>query len=611
MSMTGDARAPAREDMFRTSESGRLQSLGEHQSISHVADSASVQLSIPREVVSPPSNGHVTYLWQKVHISSLILVHLIALIACHRWHLTPGVRAFFSSNLLSIASPSVGARSKGQHHPSPEMVDGAQDLHLKKGDCVIRRTRVALADGAKTNADGQPSASGTGHAMQRAAQKSLKSPNGPVLGSLLSEARQPFGDRCRKYLSSAHDPGLIRHRNSLTSLHLPPSPLPLLNAMSSTQGLSAADFDDHTGPFTHDHYGMNDSQPFYTGPLPDSSQSLLFAGAPEDPYTGLYGQMGPEHQWSGPSLLEELFDGPGTAMSNIEDNYPPFPFHEAKPTPLLSVPQININTSLASPYMSGLLPSQSPMQNTPGRISPSAPGYTPSPSHSFHSPPTPAGPMYSPYPQSSLQSSPMTAHPTMVPSSAWSTPERPRDRAYSNPVPVTSGHRGPMVPQKRYKPHTSSDRRRYVEEVQLEEPIPFFMLKPEEEGIPLVDAMHNRFARLVGRDDQMFADRGPSISVRINWPGYPPWSRQIPTRDFRNPPGPITRAKLAKNVAKSVLRFIQEHKDRVMEEDGDVAWKVGGSRAIELNDLVLVRLDHVSKGSWQAQLQLLRPRPRP
>ena len=41
------------------------------------------------------------------------------------------------------------------------------------------------------------------------------------------------------------------------------------------------------------------------------------------------------------------------------------------------------------------------------------------------------------------------------------------------------------------------------------------------------------------------------------WPGYPPWSRQIPTRDFRNPPGPITRAKLAKNVAKSVLRFIQ------------------------------------------------------
>jgi hypothetical protein len=30
----------------------------------------------------------------------------------------------------------------------------------------------------------------------------------------------------------------------------------------------------------------------------------------------------------------------------------------------------------------------------------------------------------------------------------------------------------------------------------------------------------------------------------------------IPTRDFRNPPGPISRAKLAKNLAKSVARFI-------------------------------------------------------
>lgn len=41
------------------------------------------------------------------------------------------------------------------------------------------------------------------------------------------------------------------------------------------------------------------------------------------------------------------------------------------------------------------------------------------------------------------------------------------------------------------------------------------------------------------------------------WPGYQPWSRQIPTKDFRSPPGPITRAKLAKNVAKCVERFLE------------------------------------------------------
>ena len=73
-----------------------------------------------------------------------------------------------------------------------------------------------------------------------------------------------------------------------------------------------------------------------------------------------------------------------------------------------------------------------------------------------------------------------------------------------------------MVPQKRYKPHTSSDRRRYVDEVNLEPSIHFYMQKPDEEGILLRDAMHARFARLVGRDEPMFQERGPSISVRLN-----------------------------------------------------------------------------------------------
>ena len=73
-----------------------------------------------------------------------------------------------------------------------------------------------------------------------------------------------------------------------------------------------------------------------------------------------------------------------------------------------------------------------------------------------------------------------------------------------------------MVPQKRYKPHTSSDRRRYVEEVQLEPSIFFYMTKPDESGIPLRDALHGRFAKLVGRDEPMFQERGPSLSVRLN-----------------------------------------------------------------------------------------------
>jgi len=73
-----------------------------------------------------------------------------------------------------------------------------------------------------------------------------------------------------------------------------------------------------------------------------------------------------------------------------------------------------------------------------------------------------------------------------------------------------------MVPQKRYKPLTSSDRRRYVDEVNFEPSITFFMQKPDEAGIPLKDAMTGRFARLVSRDERMFQERGPSVSVRVN-----------------------------------------------------------------------------------------------
>ncbi|OBZ74214.1 hypothetical protein A0H81_05854 [Grifola frondosa] len=166
-------------------------------------------------------------------------------------------------------------------------------------------------------------------------------------------------------------------------------------------------------------------------------------------------------------------------------------------------------------------------------------------------------------------------------------------------VAYSSPHDGELVPQKPYRPHTQSDRRRYVEEVQLEEPIMFFMQSPDGCGISLRDALNSKFMHLVGRDDLMFEGRGPSVSIRLMWPGYAQWSRQIPTRDFRSPPGPITRSKLAKNVAKTIQRFISDMQNRPMEDDAEARWRVGPA-FIKLDDLILVGLQHVSMGSWQA-----------
>ena len=48
----------------------------------------------------------------------------------------------------------------------------------------------------------------------------------------------------------------------------------------------------------------------------------------------------------------------------------------------------------------------------------------------------------------------------------------------------------------------------------------------------------------------------------------------------------------------------QETQKERMEEDADLRWRVGGANGIKVDDLVLVGLQHVSKGSWQAYVRL-------
>ena len=74
---------------------------------------------------------------------------------------------------------------------------------------------------------------------------------------------------------------------------------------------------------------------------------------------------------------------------------------------------------------------------------------------------------------------------------------------------------GPFVPQPMYRPHTNSDRKRYVEEIELEAPIYFTMEHPSEYGILLSDALHSRVKRLQNRDHLVFEGRGPSVSIRL------------------------------------------------------------------------------------------------
>ena len=73
-----------------------------------------------------------------------------------------------------------------------------------------------------------------------------------------------------------------------------------------------------------------------------------------------------------------------------------------------------------------------------------------------------------------------------------------------------------FVPQKTYRPHTLSDRRRYVEDVTLEEPIMFYSHDPDGCGISLRDAIAAKHYKLRDFDDPMFEGQGPSVAIRLN-----------------------------------------------------------------------------------------------
>lgn len=162
------------------------------------------------------------------------------------------------------------------------------------------------------------------------------------------------------------------------------------------------------------------------------------------------------------------------------------------------------------------------------------------------------------------------------------------------------------IPQSIYQPYTEADRVRYIEKADLKEPIIFKTTHPDQWGIPLDDALRAKMKNLLDKDDSMFENCGPSVSIRLQWPGYRAWTKQIPTMDFKSPKGPITRAKLAKNIANCVKRFIDEKEKERMEMEADRRWRVG-TRYIKMEDLILVSLHHISKGSWQPQLRLRTP----
>ena len=71
----------------------------------------------------------------------------------------------------------------------------------------------------------------------------------------------------------------------------------------------------------------------------------------------------------------------------------------------------------------------------------------------------------------------------------------------------------PIIPQHMYRPHTQSDRRRYVEDVELGDAVHFYT--HEGLGVWLPDALHARMKLLQEPETHVLQGRGPSVSIRL------------------------------------------------------------------------------------------------
>ncbi|KAI0340576.1 hypothetical protein BDW22DRAFT_1359964 [Trametopsis cervina] len=94
------------------------------------------------------------------------------------------------------------------------------------------------------------------------------------------------------------------------------------------------------------------------------------------------------------------------------------------------------------------------------------------------------------------------------------------------------------------------------------------------------------------------------ISCRVNWAGFPPRVGLVNTKDFRHSPTPLSKAKLARNVARAICKVLEDlalQGQTVAGQQGHQNWAFDGNM-FNAHTIFLGSLEHVSHGSWQPEL---------
>ncbi|KAF8502124.1 hypothetical protein F5888DRAFT_1632085 [Russula emetica] len=163
------------------------------------------------------------------------------------------------------------------------------------------------------------------------------------------------------------------------------------------------------------------------------------------------------------------------------------------------------------------------------------------------------------------------------------------------------GH-GTVVPQSLWIPFTITDRRRHVQDAELNMPI-FFLHVDGRLGLPLDAAVIGRCDTLLNA--KIPAPLGPQTTthIRFGWRGYREFKRQVQIRDETPQHNTITLSKFAQHIGRSVEVFI---KNRQLDTKNPVPqWHIGEG-GVQPHEIVIVGAIQVSSGGWMPILQLTR-----
>jgi len=116
-------------------------------------------------------------------------------------------------------------------------------------------------------------------------------------------------------------------------------------------------------------------------------------------------------------------------------------------------------------------------------------------------------------------------------------------------------------------------------------------------GFPAGFALLGQCNNLVDGNGVVFIEPNHTINLRIEWPGYDGWGGQIRIVNYQEEPKGISRAKLVREIAKQLEKFIERMASVTIDPDY-VQYRVGPG-GIEPRHIQIASLEQVSRGSWQ------------